>query len=213
MMTRTTYPNRQAWLAGRNSGIGASEAAAIIGISPWLTSMKLWQIKIGAVQPKDLSENESVERGVRLEPALRTMFGALHPEYEIEYHAYDTLQQEERPWLFATLDGELIHRESGERGILEIKTAAPVGKSGWAEWADGNVKPSYYAQILHQFLATGYSFAVLFAALFDKDGNISLRQYEFSRQDCEEDLRWLLEKEETFWRCVETRTLPSMVLA
>ncbi len=214
MLQRTVCNSREEWLQERKTrGIGASEAAAVIGESPWLTSMGLWKQKTGRGQAKDLSGNEAVARGRRMEPALREMFGALHPELAVEYHEYDMLYQSERPWLFATLDGELIDRESGQRGILEIKTAAPAGKAGWAEWADGRVKPAYYAQILHQMLATGYCFAYLFAALSDMQGNISLRTYEFYLEEHEADMQWLLGQEEVFWRCVQAGTLPPMVLA
>lgn len=212
-LQRISYPDRESWLNGRNRGIGASEAGAVIGVCPWQTSMGLWKLKTGLENPKDLSDNSAVEQGVRLEPALRTMYAALHPEYRVEYRAFDILYQEDSPWLFATLDGELFDYEKGRAGILEIKTATPVGKAGWGEWSDGNVKPTYYAQILHQLRATGYDFAVLFAALFDMQGNISLRQYEFERTDCEDDIQWLYGQEKTFWNNVETRTLPPMVLA
>lgn len=209
-LLRVSYPDRAAWLEGRQKGIGASEAAAILGMSPWMNSMKLWRLKTGAEQAKDLSKNERVEQGNRLEGALRGLYQALHPEHQVEYHPFDTLAQRDRPWLFATLDGELICQD-GERGILEIKTATMANGVAWDKWRDA-VPDYYYSQILHQFLATRYPFAVLFAALFDLSGGISLRTYTFEREKCQEDMDYVAEKELEFWKHVEAGTLPPMML-
>ena len=208
-LERIPFEDRETWLSGRMRGIGGSEAAAAIGRSPWMTPLELWKIKIGAKAPKDIGEKEYVQEGVRLEPALRGLFAARHPELSVEYHQFDVLYQTERPWLFATLDGELLHTASGRRGVLEIKKAAPVGKAGWAEWADGRMKESYYVQVLHQLLATGYDFV---AALFSMSGDITIREYEIERADVADDLAWLLGEETKFWSCCERRVLPPMPL-
>lgn len=209
-LKRITYPDRESWLAGRGNGIGASEAAAIVGLSPWMTSMELWHQKTGQAQHKDLSTNAAIELGVRLEPALRGLYGAMHPEQRIEYHAYDILFQEERPWLFATLDGETISADES-RGVLEIKSSTPGKAVEWEKWK-GRVPDHYFVQVLHQLLATGYDKAVLFAGLLTLEGDLSTREYEFSREDYESDLAWLLDKEERFWHNVKTRTMPPMVI-
>ena len=102
--------------------------------------------------------------------------------------------------------------EDGRRGILEIKTATPIGKAGRSKWSDGNLPENYYIQLLHQLLATGYDFAYLFAALYSMNGDITLREYELDRADVEADLAWLLDKEEAFWKHVENRTIPPTLL-
>ena len=210
-LLRKEFKTREEWLEARTEiGIGGSEAAAVIGCSPWMSSVELWRLKTNITVAKDLSNNAAVEQGVRLEPALRALFGVLHPEYEIEYHPYDILAQEERPWLFATLDGELI--DGDRRGVLEIKTSTPGNAAKWDMWKTG-VPQWYAAQIFHQLLATGYDFAILFAALFSLDGTITLKTYEFERIDHETDLEWLLSKEESFMRYVKTRMMPPMVLS
>ena len=52
---------REAWLAGRRNGIGASDAPAALGISPFKSRGDLWAEKTGLVEPPDLSDNEAVE--------------------------------------------------------------------------------------------------------------------------------------------------------
>ena len=146
-----------------------------------------------------------------MEPVLRDFFMGTHPEYTLDYFPYDIISQEERPWLFATLDGELTD-ESGRKGILEIKTATPNGKAGWDKWANGNLPQNYYIQTLHQMLATGYEFVRLFAALYSINGDITLREYEIEREDVKDDMDWLLEQEIEFWRKVTNGIMPAMPL-
>lgn len=206
---RKKHSDRESWLADRLHGIGASEAAAIVGLSPWQTATGLWEEKVNRAESENISDDEAVSRGVRLEPVIRDLFKAVHPEFETAHHPYDMLFQKERPWLFATLDGELTETETGRMGILEIKTAAPTGKAGWSKW-DNLIPPQYYTQLLHQLMATGYDFAVLYAALFGNDGNISIREYWLERDDCEEDMAWLVLKEQEFWDSVVREKLPTL---
>lgn len=211
MLERLHFDDRESWLSGRQNGIGASEAAAAVGMSPWQTPLELWKLKCGVSAPKDLSGNAAVEQGNRMEPVLREFFMGLNPEYVLEYHPYDILFQDDRSWLFATLDGELTDEE-GRRGILEIKTATPNGKAGWDKWANGNLPQNYYIQTLHQMLATGYEFVRLFAALYSKNGDITLRQYEIERDDVTQDMAWLCSQEADFWKKVTSKTMPAMPL-
>lgn len=44
-MSREAADNRKSWLASRLNGIGASEAAAIVGMSPYMSNIELWEIK------------------------------------------------------------------------------------------------------------------------------------------------------------------------
>ena len=121
-LVRLTFPDRSQWLAGRCRGIGGSEAAAAIGRSSWKTALTLWKEKTGAQAAPDLGGNEAVELGRRMEPAIRDFFMAQYPGYELYYGAYDILYQSDRPWLFATLDGELT--ETGTRlGIFRAACA------------------------------------------------------------------------------------------
>lgn len=210
-LERKQFSSREEWLARRMCGIGGSEAAAVCGMSPWMTPVQIWRIKCGGEEAKDLSGNAAVQQGMRMEPALREFFKGLHPEYIVEHHPFDILYQSERPFLFATLDGELTDKQ-GRHGVLEIKTATPNGKAGWEKWSDGQMPQNYYIQVLHQLLATGYDFAVLFAALYSLSGDITLRQYEIERAEAAQDLTWLLDKETEFWRYVEDGALPPMPL-
>lgn len=210
-LERICPTNREEWLAARQiQGIGASEAAAIVGLSPWMSKNELWYIKTGKKIAKDLSGNAAVEQGIRMEGAIRTVFAARHPEFQVEHHAYDILYQTERPWLFATLDGEITESfadSSVKKYPLEIKTSTPRGKADWDKWSDGKIPDNYYIQILHQMLATGWEKAYLTAFLYGKE-DIIIREYDFLRKDCEADLDWLLKEETAFYKSVVSGQKP-----
>ena len=202
------HETRKDWLSARGGHLGASEASAILGYG-FISKIDLWKIKTGRAKPKDLSDNEAVTYGNRVEEPLRQLFMAKHPELMLTYRPFDFVYQEERPWLRATLDGELLDEE-GDHGILEIKTATLMSKADWQKW-NGRVPDGYLCQLSHQFLATGFRFAYLQAELIGKTESV-IRQYLFLREDMEDNMEYLLAEEEKFWRCVETDTIPAAPL-
>lgn len=208
--------NEAEWHGARSKGLGASDAAAAVGISPWKSNVRLWEEKCGLRKPDDLSGNPAVERGKALEPIVRAAFAIDHPEYEVEYRgAWDMVRRADEPWYLATLDGRLTERATGRKGVFEAKTAALNSRQAAEAWA-GRVPPSYLAQVLHQFNATGWDFVVLVAYVEDKDDRIaqthSTRFYHFERADWTDQMAWLLRGERAFWKCVETRTEPALII-
>lgn len=197
---------REAWLKKRETlGIGASEAAAALGLSPWTSALTLWRQKVGETEAPDLSGNEAVSRGVRMEPALRTLFAAMHPELTVSYHPFDMLQNPDVPWLFATLDGEYFNG-TGRRGVVEFKASEPKGKAGWDAW-NGQIHQHYYIQLLAQLICTGYDEATLFAALFSRS-EVVIRSYTLERTDCFADMEYVKDGTKKFWSCVQERRIP-----
>lgn len=203
------HGSREDWLAHRGGHIGASEAGAILGVG-FQSKIDLWKVKTGRIKPKDLSGNPSVSYGNRAEHALRGLFMAKHPELTLTYRPYDFVYQESRPWLRATLDGELTH-EDGSKGILEIKTATLASRAEMAKW-NWRVPDGYLAQLTHQFLATGFEFAYLFAEIIKPGYGSELREYCFEREEMEENMEYLLHEEEDFWECVLADKMPSVPL-
>ena len=43
--------DRETWLAERNRSVGASEAAAVLGVCPYATPIDVWQRKLGLAPP------------------------------------------------------------------------------------------------------------------------------------------------------------------
>ena len=208
MLQRKQIDNHDDWINARKTqGIGASSAAAIVGLSPFQSSTDLWRELTGQAEPKDLSDSEVVKRGHELEPILRNMFEVLHPEYRLEYHEFDLLYRTYRPWAFCTLDGELTEIETGRRGLIEIKTASLSNKAAWAKW-DGRIPDNYLVQCLWQLECSGFEFAILYGALFSLNGSITIREYLIEKKEYEQDIEWLMGEAEKFWQHVQDRTLP-----
>ena len=212
MLQYKHFKNREEWQKGRYKfpGIGASEASAVVGASNWMTATELWEIKTGRKKPKDLSENEIVQYGTDAEQHIRGLFMLKHDNYILDYKPYDFLFQSERPWLRCTLDGELTS-EDGEKGILEVKSHFVRGKSDLRQWAN-QIPEHYLIQLLHQHLATGFSYAYLTAELIYQNFDSSIRTYFFDFNDYWEEIGWLLDEEEKFWESVQSGNSPSVKL-
>lgn len=210
---RLTPATREEWLAlRRTQGIGGSEAAAVVGMSPWMSSFDLWRIKTGKEAEPDISDRADVAEGVRMEPALRMLFAARHPEFTVEHHPFDMVYQSDRPHSFSTLDGEFYPNGMPERRrVLEFKKCAPPNRAKWEEW-DGGVPQHYYVQVLKHLLDTGYEGETLMAALIRQSGEIIIREYEFTRADCADDMAWLAGQIDDFWSNVRSGRIPPQKL-
>ncbi len=185
---------------------------AVVGLSPWTTPLTLWKQKTGIEAVPDLSGNAAVEAGVKMEPVLRRFYMDTHPQYALEYYPFDILCQEEKPFITATLDGELIEA-TGRRGILEIKNVSISNKAALDKWTGGRMPDYYYVQTIAQLNATGFQFVRLFAALHFISGDVTLKEFEIEREDVLDDMKWLDEQETAFWqKNILGGVMPSMPL-
>lgn len=205
---------REEWLQIRHSGIGASEASAIVGMNPYMTNVQLWEYKTGLKEPEDISDKPYVQYGIQAEKHLRALFALDYPQYEVSYREYDLIRNEKYPFIFATLDGRLIEKETDRKGILEIKTTEILKSMSKENWKD-RIPDNYYIQLLHQLLATGWEFSVLKAQLkttFDDGVYLQTKHYHIERSEVQEDLEYLLEEEIKFWEKVKKREYPDLIL-
>lgn len=212
-LLRIKPKTREEWLTKRYgiNGIGGSDAACIVGESPWKSADEFWKEKVEGARPKDISDDPFVQQGIRLEPALRTLYKAKHPELSVRHEPYDIWYREGKEWMFVTLDGRIIDKANKKKGILEIKTSTPVGKAGWAKWNE-QIPRNYYIQLLHACAVMDYDFVVLFAGLINREDDMTIREYRLEREDIEDDIQWLIEKETEFWNSIQTKTIPPMTL-
>ena len=166
MVTMQVLPNREDWLKHRTK-IGGSDASAILGKNPYKTNVELWKDKAFHLMPEDISDKEVVRFGKESEAAIRRLFALDFPQYKVTYDEFGMIANEpDCPFIFATLDGELTDSD-GRKGILEIKTTEVRRSLDRKKW-DGQVPDYYYAQIVHQLLATGYDFAILKARIRER---------------------------------------------
>lgn len=207
--------NRKEWLKMRQKGIGGSDAGTVLGLNPYKSNLQLWEEKTGLKTPDDISGKPSVSYGKKAEPFIREMFKLDFPEYDVDYHEFYMYFNDAISFIFATLDGELTEKETGRKGILEIKTTTIQNSVQWKEW-DGRIPDIYYAQILHQLAATGWDFAILKVHIrYYKNGELSAveRHYRIDKKDVEEEIDFLIKQEMNFWQKVQSKTPPPIILS
>lgn len=208
-------PSREEWLKERQKGIGGSDAAVILGLNPYKNNIRLWEEKTGKVQAEDISDKPYVKYGTQAEELLRELFKLDFPQYEVSHDENTIIKHPKYPFLFASLDGQLVDKETGELGILEIKTTNILQSMQKEKWKE-KIPDNYFCQVLHYLNVTGYSFAILKAQLkYDFDGDIKLetRHYKINRCDFEEDIKELEKAEVEFWtKYVEKDIQPPLEL-
>lgn len=195
------------WLEQRKKGIGGSDVAAIMGLSPWRTPAEVWLEKTGRVEPPDLSDKPYVQKGVELESYVGEKFKKAHRGFKVS-RVNAICQSKSRPWAQASLDyqvRETVNYQDRELnwGVLEIKTSRND-----ADWKDGI--PAYYmTQVQHYLSVTGRDFAWV-AVQFDSDRLWEYREYRIDRD--EEDIAVIDLAVDAFWReYVEADVMPVLV--
>lgn len=140
--------DRGRWLAMRRSGIGASEAAVLVGEHSRMTLARLVAEKRGLFGDDDETK-EFLEWGLRLEPVIIDAYSSARYAGRLSRRAGKLLRSTAHPWALATLDGWTLHPDHGPIP-LELKT------TDWARdaWENGT-PPDYWWQAQHQALVTG----------------------------------------------------------
>ena len=93
---------REQWLEYRRKGIGGSDAAAVLGISPFRTGRDLYYDKLNIVTADDAENWVQLEVGTLLEPLVAKIF-AHKTGYKI-YRRPFMFRHPQYPWMLADLD-------------------------------------------------------------------------------------------------------------
>ena len=140
------------WHAHRQMMRNASESAAVLGISPWVTPYQLWLLKTGR---KTQPTNAAMSHGTAMEPAARSA-------YELQTgNVMQPLVMQDGDYS-ASLDGITL------QGGLIVEVKCPVrGRNStlWREAEAGQVPGHYAAQVQHQLMVSGAATAHLW--IFD----------------------------------------------
>jgi len=182
------------WLEIRNKGIGGSDAGVIMNLNPYKSRLSLWMEKTGQKGPDDLSNNESVEMGIKFEPVIAELFEERTGK---KVRKCGTLQSVKHPWLLANVDRLIVGEEVG----LEIKN---VGVRQSSLWKDDELPDMYFAQVQHYMMCTGFK-SWYVAALIG--GNHFIYE-EVLRDDS--FIEELFAKENAFWTLVEHKVMPEV---
>ena len=164
MIHKTILNSREEWLEHRLNGIGGSEISAIIGCNPYMTNVDLWKYKTGQLEHEDISDKSYVKYGTNAEPLLRELFKLDYPEYDVFYEENNSFKNDKYPFALASLDGWLVERETGRKGVWECKTTNILQSMQKEKW-NGRIPDNYYCQVLMYMAVIEADFAVLKAQL------------------------------------------------
>ena len=197
-LVKTQGMSRADWLDVRRTGIGGSDAAAAVGLSPYKSQLELWLEKAGRgaelPKPDPSDTTEPVYWGTLLEPIVAAAYTQQTGHRVRKVNA--VLQHPAHPFMLANLDREIVGVPGVQ--ILECKTA---GEFGARHWQDG--LPDYVTlQVQHQLAVTGKEAADVAVLLCGQ----RLAVYRIARDDAL--IGQLIALEAEFWRYVETDTPP-----
>lgn len=192
------HDDRAAWLAARKLGIGASDAATVMGCG-FLSEIELWAIKTGEVQAEDLIDQEDnrLHWGHEHEATILRNYSSPRYAGRPAERSGELLRSTLYPWAQATLDGWTEHGAHG-RIPLEIKTAEVYQQDKWLE----GPPERYWWQVQHQMMVTGAPAGSIACLL----GVHSLVWADVERDDLA--IARLVERCEAFWDRVERRDPP-----
>lgn len=185
----------QQWHDWRAKGVSASDAATLLGVSPYKTLWRLWAEKTGYALPEDLSNNPNVLRGVEFEPEARTAYEDKHSELLLPVCA----ESSKHPIIRASLDGLDSKGRPVELKCPSLSTWDEVTLRGMESVAC----KIYELQVQYQLIVTGADEG--FLVFYNVD---TKRLIEFTIKADPKVQKQLIEAATEFWDAVQNRKEP-----
>jgi len=209
---------RHEWLLQRGSFIGASEIAAVLGISPYMDIGSLWLEKVKAMERLEAADDTTLDYdteshfmlfGRLMEPVILGVYEQ-QTGFEVHRPGLQIFRHPEYPFIGATLDAYAI-TPFGDKRTAEAKNVdafAEWREKNWGEEGTDEV-PTHFAvqgvqQMLvreHEGFGTVCDFPVLFGGNTFKIFNV---QYD------RELAAQIIELAGWFWGLVTRREAPPM---
>lgn len=189
---------RLQWLERRRSGIGGSDAAAILGLSRWKSRLELFCEKIGLDEP-EYDIPEWITWGNLLEPVIAGRYAEV-TGFALEDPGRYTIQRHgTHYYLICTVDRFILQpTDMPTRGVLEIKNVAGFKGDEWAE----EPPTEYQIQAQHQMIVTGTTWGA-FGVLF---GGQRFEYFPFVKN--ERFCAYYIQQAAEFWQRVEENNPP-----
>lgn len=160
-------------MARRSQNIGASEVAALFGLSTHTTLFELWHRKAGNIAEDDLSGIDAVEAGIFLEPSIAEWIAHRNGWKIRKVHRY--CQHPTVAGMGASPDYEIVGHPKG-RGTLQIKNVDSLVRR---QWEDDKPPMAFQLQVQHEIACGGYSWGALGVLV----GGNRPEAFEFDRHD------------------------------
>lgn len=189
--------DRKEWLVWRHNGIGSSDAAALMNVSPYKTLYDLWREKISE-NPPEQEFNLTMQIGNDLEPIARNRFAA---HYCLEYGVEEDFSAKlvENGFMKASLDGA----SSDLSRLIEVKYQ---GENAHVDFRNHIIPPHFIAQIQWAMMVSGASLCYL----------ISINEkHETFWHEIKEDPEYqnhLKERAHEFWNLVKSKIAPELTI-
>lgn len=151
--------------------LGGSDAAAVMGLSPWATPLELWQQKTRRVPKEEVDpmRQRMFDRGHKLEPFIREMAVTKLQDMGLQV---EVLAINERyidathPFLACEIDFELrltgqieiggeLYELDGEHINADAKSVSGFARKKWGVTDSEDVPIEYAAQFMHGLGITG----------------------------------------------------------
>lgn len=186
---------KAAWLEKRKHYITGTDAAKLLGLSPFGSIFDVWLDKTG--QAPEFAQSAAMRAGTAFESAILKMY-AEDTETKLEHvDGYNLVTCDKYPRLGASLDGW-----NHSLGIpVDAKNIRWKDEKWGDAWTDEF--PDYYkTQLQVQMMVTGAKFAHLAVMFSGQDFNIYTMEYD------EELAQQILDASEAFWPYVENSEMP-----
>lgn len=198
----THEPNTPAWHALRADGIGASEIAAVVGLSPYESTFSLWHKKKGNLPGATVTN--AMDWGNRLEPLVRNWFAEQHPDLYV-IPTPGTYAHGERNWQRVNPDGLILDANdtasTGEASALYEGKTSRFG-DGFGPSGSDIIPIGYRCQVQHALDVFGLPRAYVAVLIGGNDP----REYVIEADP--EDQKALRDAGAAFWESLQTGDEP-----
>ena len=143
--------NRKQWLEERRKGIGGSDAAAILGLSPWKSAMDVWMEKMGMTEDApDPARQFLLDLGNDLEPVIARLY-----ERQTGAELFKPTPEIMRHPVHAFLAGTPDRLVAGAKIGVELKTENQF-MDKFGDPGTDEVPRHYLVQCAHYMAVTGF---------------------------------------------------------
>lgn len=190
----------ETFMQARQTGIGGSDIAAILGVSPFKSAVDVYLEKTG--QTPDTKPNETMYWGTVLEDVVAKHYQEATSSKVQRLSRL--IRHPHRPWMIGNIDRAIVTpgsrarfhagRLQGAEGILECKTASAYKAGEWGTPSDDDAIPTHYAAQCMWYLGIAGLDWCDVAVL------IGGQKYLVKRVERDDDtIRGMSERAEAFW--------------
>lgn len=185
--------DREKFLSIRQTGIGGSDVAAILGISRYKTPQGVYAQKTGEAEP--IPDNEPMAIGRALEPVVLDFYERATGVKLIR--SPETIRHPDYPFLIGNLDA--YHPGV----VVEAKTSFDA--RDWGEEGTDDIPIDYWCQTQHYMLLTGFPLAAV-PVFFRGERSDTFRIYQVPADPAFQQK--IIERGQAFWEGVKAHQPP-----